>query len=136
MGTRVLQTADVLPCSLDEILERDSNGVVAQLGEQVPCKDKVVGSNPIFSTNRNFPLKAMMNRVQLPAIERLVRCVIVSKNRGLRQFGRRLRLGRRGCGFESRISDHFEGLTRISQFKLPPTCKTCDESPVNVWYVA
>lgn len=30
---------------------------------------------------QEFSLKAMMNRVQLPAIERLVRCVIVSKNR-------------------------------------------------------
>ena len=30
----------------------------------------------------------------------------------------------------------FEGLTWISRFKLPPTCKTRDESPVNVWYVA
>lgn len=45
-----------------------------------------MGSIPTESTNRKFPLKAMMNRVQLPAAERLVRCVIVSKNRGVIQL--------------------------------------------------
>ena len=68
-------------------------GVVAQLVAQVLCKHKVEGSSPFFSTNRNFPLKAMMNRVQLPAIERLVRCVIVSRKSGRNSVGRMRGLG-------------------------------------------
>ena len=68
-------------------------GVVAQLGERLSCKQEVASSRLVFSTNRNFPLKAMMNRVQLPAIERLVRCVIVSKKSGRNSVGRMRGLG-------------------------------------------
>ena len=31
-----------------------SNGGVAQLGERLPCKQEVGGSNPLFSTNRSL----------------------------------------------------------------------------------
>lgn len=71
----------------------DINGLVAQLGAQLLCKQKVAGSSPVLSTNRKFPLKAMMNRVQLPAAERLVRCVIVSKKSGRNSVGRMRGLG-------------------------------------------
>lgn len=68
------------------------NGVVAQLGERLSCKQEVESSILFGSTNRNFPLKTMMNRVQLPATERLVRCVIVSKESACDGTGIRARL--------------------------------------------
>ena len=36
--------------------ERTPNGGVAQLGEHLPCKQGVMGSNPIISTSGHSPL--------------------------------------------------------------------------------
>ena len=35
-----------------EVTPRGTNGGVAQLGEHLPCKQGVMGSNPIISTSR------------------------------------------------------------------------------------
>ena len=37
-----------------EVTPRGTNGGVAQLGEHLPCKQGVMGSNPIISTSRKL----------------------------------------------------------------------------------
>ena len=46
-------------CSIFSDRKKPQNGGVAQLGEHLPCKQGVMGSNPIISTNGK---KAVRNR--------------------------------------------------------------------------
>ena len=39
------------------------NGGVAQLGEHLPCKQGVMGSNPIISTKRREERRAKMEKI-------------------------------------------------------------------------
>ena len=38
-----------------KVKNKHTNGGVAQLGEHLPCKQGVMGSNPIISTNAKIP---------------------------------------------------------------------------------
>ena len=67
-SVEVEMTSEVLSCGVrnfccsifedqKKILEKTSkpgNGGVAQLGEHLPCKQGVMGSNPIISTSRKY----------------------------------------------------------------------------------
>ena len=44
--------------------KRPGNGGVAQLGEHLPCKQGVMGSNPIISTSRYLPTEGWKNQYQ------------------------------------------------------------------------
>ena len=60
-GTFVVQFSEISKRELERSLKkrkRPGNGGVAQLGEHLPCKQGVMGSNPIISTN--FKTKALM----------------------------------------------------------------------------
>ena len=60
-GTFVVQFSGISKRELERSLKkrkRPGNGGVAQLGEHLPCKQGVMGSNPIISTS--FKTKALM----------------------------------------------------------------------------
>ena len=53
-GTFVVQFSRIIKV-LEKERPRRENGGVAQLGEHLPCKQGVMGSNPIISTSGKLP---------------------------------------------------------------------------------
>ena len=56
-------------CSIFEDHSSNPNGGVAQLGEHLPCKQGVMGSNPIISTSGSAAPKARTKKAKDQAIE-------------------------------------------------------------------
>ena len=54
----MLGVPETFRCSIFEDHSKIPNGGVAQLGEHLPCKQGVMGSNPIISTSGSAAPKA------------------------------------------------------------------------------